>query len=59
MGLNKKQKKQLEVAKKKLAGLRQLLTDLKKQPDDPDEITKTEEQIEKLLDDIKKIQGDG
>ncbi len=45
MALNKKQKKQIDVAKKKIAQLRQRLSGAKQQVDDPSEITRLEEAI--------------
>lgn len=57
MSLNKKQKKQLDVARRKLAQLKQQLSGARKQLDDPDEvrrlereITETERQIDEIQD---------
>ncbi len=58
MGLNKKQKKQIEAAKNKLSKLRQLLTNAKKQPDDPAEIPRLEGEIGALEAEIEKIKND-
>jgi len=56
MGLNKKQKKQLDVARKKLASLQQLLSAARQQPDDPDEIPALERQIADVQDKIQSLQ---
>lgn len=45
MALNKKQKKQLDVLKKKIEKLRQLLAGAKSQMDDPAEVTRIEGEI--------------
>ncbi|MEW4487199.1 hypothetical protein KOR42_28240 [Thalassoglobus neptunius] len=47
MGLNKKQKKQIDVAKKKIQNLQQLLAAAKAQPDDPEDVPRLKEEIEK------------
>lgn len=57
MGLNKKQKKQIDVARKKIAGLQQLLTAAKQQPDDPAEIPRLQQQIKDLESEIERIQA--
>jgi hypothetical protein len=57
MGLNKKQKKQIEAAKNKLSKLRQLLTNAKKQPDDPAEIPRLEGEIAAIEANIEKIKN--
>jgi hypothetical protein len=54
--MNKKQKKQLDVARKKLASLHQLLAAAKKQMDDPAEVRDLERQIEAVEEQIEKIQ---
>ena len=59
MALNKKQKKQLEVAKKKKIKLQQLLSAAKAQPDDPSEITDLESQITTIEAEIQKIKSGG
>ena len=56
MGLNKKQKKQLDVARKILASLQQLLSAARQQPDDPDEIPALERQIADVQDKIQSLQ---
>lgn len=56
MGLNKKQKKQIDVAKKKIQNLQQLLSAAKSQPDDPAEIPRLEKEIaaqKKLIEQIE------
>ena len=55
MGLNKKQKKQIEASKKKIENLRQRLTGAKQQPDDPGEITRLKEEIASQEAQIKTI----
>ena len=57
MGLNKKQKKQIEATKNKLGKLRILLTNARKQPDDPAEIPRMEGEIAALEADIEKIKN--
>ncbi len=57
MGLNKKQKKQIEASKNKLGKLRQLLTNAKKQPDDPAEIPRLEGEIAAIEANIEKIKN--
>jgi transcriptional/translational regulatory protein YebC/TACO1 len=56
MALNKKQKKQIDAARKKIHGLQQLLTAARQQPDDPQEIPRLQAQIEELERQIKTIQ---
>ncbi len=58
MSLNKKQKKQLEIARKKLTKLRQQLAGAKRQLDDLDEVTRLEQQIALIEEQVKKIQSD-
>lgn len=57
MALNKKQKKQLDVGKKKLEKLRQLLSAAKQQPDDPGEVTQLETEIAGLDAELKTIRN--
>ena len=45
MGLNKKQKKQLDVHRTKLQKLKKLLSNTRQQMDDPSEATDLEKQI--------------
>ncbi len=45
MALNKKQKKQIEVHRQKIAHLRQQLAGAKQQLDDPQEVTRLEKEI--------------
>lgn len=56
MALNKKQKKQLESARKKQNHLRQLLTAAKQQMDDPSEVDRLKEELAKLDEEIEQIQ---
>ena len=56
MGLNKKQKKQIDVAKKKIQGLQQQLAGAKAQPDDPNEVPRLEAEIAKQKQLIAEIQ---
>ena len=56
MALNKKQKKQLDVARKKLTNLHQLLSAAREQPDDPAEIPALEQQIAEIQHKIQILQ---
>ncbi|MHC4877209.1 MAG: hypothetical protein ACYTGL_12000 [Planctomycetota bacterium] len=58
MALNKKQKKQLDVIKKKLAGLRQQLAGEKSQMDDPAAIERLESEIAQLEDQRRAIEAE-
>jgi len=55
MALNKKQKKQIDVARKKLHRLRELRTAAKQQLDDPREVEQLEEHIAAVEADIERI----
>lgn len=55
MGLNKKQKKIIEVNRGKIAKFKQLLSAAKAQNDDPAEIPRLEGEIAKLEAQIKEI----
>ena len=57
MGLNKKQKKQIDILKKKIQNLQQQLSGAKKQPDDPTEIPRLEGEIAACRQQIEKIQS--
>lgn len=59
MALNRKQKKQLDVARKKLTSLQQQLAGARRQPDDPADIPRLEGEIAKLEQQIKAIQQNG
>ncbi len=59
MGLNRKQKKQLEVARKKLENLRQQLAGARSQPDDPNDIPRLEGEIEQTMERIRSLKGGG
>lgn len=59
MGLNKKQKKQIDVARKKKAKLQVLLTAAKQQTDDPQEVINLQSQIAEIDANIEKIQSEG
>lgn len=56
MGLNKKQKKQIDVARKKIQNFRQRLTGAKEQMDDPEEVKNLENEIAAQEELIKSIQ---
>ncbi len=56
MGLNKKQKKQLDVERKKILKLQQQLTGAKQQTDEPEEVTRIEGEIAACQERIEKIQ---
>lgn len=58
MALNKKQKKQLDVIRKKLAGLRQQLAGEKQQMDDPASVQRLEAEIAKLDDQRRAIEAE-
>ena len=55
--LTKKQKKQLEAARKKLDKLRKIRADTMQQMDDPAELVKIEQDITTVEVEIKKIQN--
>ena len=60
MSINKKQKKQIDVAHKKMAQLRLQLSGAKKQQDEPDEIIRLEREIATLTTQLEKLQeGEG
>ncbi|MEX2288507.1 MAG: hypothetical protein WD648_15525 [Planctomycetaceae bacterium] len=56
MGLNKKQKKQIEAAKNKRRKLQQLLAGARQQMDDPAEVPRLEAQIAAIDREIKAVQ---
>ena len=56
MALNKKQKKQIEAARKKQAHLRQQLAGAKKQLDDPAEVDRLQKELAAIDAEIEKIQ---
>ena len=56
MTLNKKQKKQLEVARKKQTQIQQQLAGARKQMDDPEEVRRLERELAALQAEIAKIQ---
>jgi hypothetical protein len=55
MGLDKKQKKQLEAAKTRMQKLRQLLAGARDQPDDPQDITRLKKEIAEVEAQIHKL----
>lgn len=57
MTLNKKQKKQLDVARKKLVSLQRLVTAAKQQLDDPNELAQLQRQVAEVEAQIEKIQS--
>jgi valyl-tRNA synthetase len=57
MSLNKKQKKQIDVAKGKITKFQQLLNAARKQPDDPAEIPRLQQEIARLEAEIEKIRS--
>jgi hypothetical protein len=57
MAMNKKHKKQLDLARKKLTSLQQLLAAARKQLDDPKEVRDLERQIKTVEEQIEKIQA--
>lgn len=56
MALNKKQKKQLDLARRKLGQLKQQLAGARKQLDDPDEVRRLERDIAETERQIEEIQ---
>ena len=58
MALNRKQKKQLEVIRKKVNSLQQQLAGEKRQMDDPDAIRRIESEIEKLSEQRRAIEAE-
>jgi hypothetical protein len=58
MPLDKKQKKQIEVAKKKLVMLRQQLAGAKQQMDDPADVTRLQNEIKAQEEIIQKNKGE-
>lgn len=59
MGLNRKQKKQLGVARKKLDNLYQRLAGARDQPDDPADVPRLEREIEQTLETIRSLKNGG
>jgi len=57
MALDRKQKKQLDPARKRLKRLQQLLAGARQQPDDLGEIARLEREIAAEEEKIRKIQG--
>ena len=55
MSLSKKQKKQLDVARKKLEKLHPLVRAAKQQMDDPEELTALKQQVAEIEAQIEKI----
>ncbi|MFP6700451.1 MAG: hypothetical protein VB861_01835 [Planctomycetaceae bacterium] len=55
MALDRKQKKQLAVARKKLDSLRQQLVGARDQPDDPADVPRLEQAIEQALETIRAL----
>ncbi len=59
MSLNKKQKKQLDIARKKLTKLHQLVAAAKQQMDDPAELETLHNQIRDVETQIESIKNGG
>ena len=57
MALNKKQKKQIEVARKRISKLRMQLAGAKAQMDDPADVTRIEQEIESVERQIEKLKA--
>ena len=51
--MDKKAKKRIEVLRKKVSQLQQLLAAAKQQPDDPDEPARIQAEIDKVQDELK------
>ena len=58
MGMNKKQKKQIEIARKKIQELQQKLAGVKKQMDDPEELSSLQAEIARHEQAIEKIKAE-
>ncbi len=59
MTLNKKQKKQIEVEKKKITQLQMQLSGAKQQMDDPEEVKRLQEEIAACHARMQKAQAEG
>ena len=59
MGLNRKQKKQLAVARKKLDSLQQQLAGARAQPDDPADVPRLEQELKQTLEKIRSLKSGG
>jgi hypothetical protein len=57
MGLNKKQKKQIDVLRKKQQKLQQLISAAKQQPDDPAELPRLQGEMAAFEAEIEKIKN--
>ena len=57
MGLNRKQKKRLEAARKRQQKLQQMLTAARQQPDEPNEVSSLEQQMATLRAEIDRIKA--
>ena len=55
MGLNKKQKKQIDVLRKKQQKLQRLISAAKQQPDDPAEVPRLQGEMAAVETEIEKI----
>ena len=55
MGLNKKQKKQIDVLRKKQQKLQQLVSAARRQPDDPAEVPRLQGELTVVEAEIEKI----
>ena len=57
MGLNKKQKKQIDVLRKKQQKLQQLVSAARQQPDDPTEVPRLQSELAVVEAEIEKIKN--
>lgn len=57
MGLNKKQKKQIDVLRKKQQKLQQLISAAKQQPDDPAEVPRLQGEMAAIEAEIENIKN--
>jgi hypothetical protein len=57
MGLNKKQKKQIDVLRKKQQKLQQLISAARLQPDDPDEVPRLQGDLAAIEAEIENIKN--
>ncbi|MEM9656996.1 MAG: hypothetical protein AAF961_01425 [Planctomycetota bacterium] len=55
--MDKKAKKRVEVIRKKLTSLQQLLAGAKEQPDDPEEPTRIQAEIDKLHEEMTRLKS--
>lgn len=57
MGMNKKQKKQLDVLRKKQQKLMQLVAAAKEQPDDPSDLNRLKDEMAEVEAEVEKLKN--